>query len=191
MRDAPASAARYNTGRPTQFGKFGMAERYNEGKAIDAVLRRIEAREATLRHGDGWSPDDQQDSDKDRRVDYLCTVGKQLYAFEHTGIEPFENQIKMEVDNQKLLAPVMAYFHNGTPVGEYWELHTPVEALRPQRRKDQASANRANSVDTGQRANAAGDAVRRPIPLLRPKGIGSRRAVRLRALSLVGAAMRA
>ena len=73
-----------------------MAKRYNEGKAIDAVLRRIEAREATLRLGDGWSPDDQQDPDKDRRVDYVCTVGRQLYAFEHTGIEPFENQIKME-----------------------------------------------------------------------------------------------
>jgi hypothetical protein len=105
-----------------------MAERYNEGKAIDAVLRRIEAREGSMRLGDGWSPDDQQDPDKDRRVDYVCTVGKQLYAFEHTGIEPFENQIKMEVDNQKLFAPVMAHFHNGVPVAEYWELHTPVEA---------------------------------------------------------------
>jgi hypothetical protein len=105
-----------------------MAERYNEGKAIDAVLQRIEAREASLRLSDGWSPDDQQDPDKDRRVDYVCTVGKQLYAFEHTGIEPFENQIKMEVDNQKLFAPVMAHFRNGVPVAEYWELHTPVEA---------------------------------------------------------------
>jgi hypothetical protein len=107
-----------------------LTEWNNEGKAIDAVLRRIEAREASLRLGDGWSPDDQQDPDKDRRVDYVCTIGKQLYAFEHTGIEPFENQIKikMEVDNQRLFAPVMAHFRNGAPVGEHWELHTPVEA---------------------------------------------------------------
>ena len=105
-----------------------LTEWYNEGKAIDAVLRRIEAREASLRLGDGWSPDDQQDPDKDRRVDYVCTIGKQLYAFEHTGIEPFENQIKMELDNQRLFAPVMAHFRNGAPVGEHWELHTPVEA---------------------------------------------------------------
>jgi hypothetical protein len=34
-----------------------MAARYNEGKAIDAVLRRIEAREAVLRSNDGWSPE--------------------------------------------------------------------------------------------------------------------------------------
>jgi hypothetical protein len=105
-----------------------LTEWYNEGKAIDAVLRRIEAREASLRLGVGWSPDDQQDPDKDRRVDYVCTIGKQLYAFEHTGIEPFENQIKMELDNQRLFAPVMAHFRNGAPVGEHWELHTPVEA---------------------------------------------------------------
>ena len=49
------------------------------------------------------SPDDQQDPDKDRRVDYVCTVGKQLYAFEHIGIEPFEQQIKMEVEDQNCL----------------------------------------------------------------------------------------
>jgi hypothetical protein len=71
-----------------------MADRYNEGKVIDAVLRCIEAREGAARLDDGWSPDDQQDPDKDRRVDYVCTVGRQLYAFEHTGIEPYENQIK-------------------------------------------------------------------------------------------------
>jgi hypothetical protein len=104
-----------------------MAARYNEGKAIDAVLRRIEAREALSRLNDGWSPDDQRDPDKDRRVDYVCTVGEQLYAFEHTGIEPFENQIEIEVHNRELFEPVMAHFKRA-PNGEYWELHTPVEA---------------------------------------------------------------
>ena len=89
-----------------------MAQRYNEGKAVDAVLRLIEAREASARLGDGRSPDDQQDPDPKRRVDYVCTVGKQLYAFEHTGIEPFPNQIKMQVDNERLFAPVMTQFDN-------------------------------------------------------------------------------
>ncbi|MDR3422486.1 MAG: hypothetical protein P4L00_01460 [Candidatus Acidoferrales bacterium] len=105
-----------------------MAAGYNEGKAIDAVLRRIEARVAELRRGDGWSPDDQSDPDKDRRVDYVCTIGDQLYAFEHTGIEPFENQIEMEVHNRNLFEPVVAHFANKVPAREYWELHSPVEA---------------------------------------------------------------
>jgi hypothetical protein len=105
-----------------------MAERYNEGKAIDAVLGRIEAREGSSRLGDGWSPDDQQDPDKDRRVDYVCTVGKQLYAFEHTGIEPFPNQIEMEVHNEKLFQPVIERFDNRTADVELWEFHHPVQA---------------------------------------------------------------
>jgi hypothetical protein len=105
-----------------------VAPRYNEGKAIDAVIRHIEAREALRRLTDGRSPDDLNDPDPERRVDYVCTVGNQLYAFEHTGIEPFGSQIKMEVDNEKLFAPVMAHFRGVVPAGEYWELHVPVEA---------------------------------------------------------------
>ena len=105
-----------------------MAERYNEGKAIDAVLRRIEARENSSRLNDGRSPDDQKDPDPDMRVDYVCTVANQLYAFEHTGIEPFDNQIEMEVHNAALFGPVIAHYDNRTSDAEYWELHHPVEA---------------------------------------------------------------
>ncbi len=74
-----------------------MAAKFNEGKAIDAVIRRIEERENTLRLDDGRSPDDLQDADRERRVDYVCTVGNQLCAFEHTGIELFPNQIELEI----------------------------------------------------------------------------------------------
>jgi hypothetical protein len=105
-----------------------MAGRYNEGKAIDAVLRRIEARENLARLDDGRSPDDLQDPDPERRVDYVCTIGKQLYVFEHTGIEPFERQIEMEVRNTKLFGPVIERFDNRTSDAEYWELFHPVEA---------------------------------------------------------------
>src|SRR5271167_3302730 len=105
-----------------------MAERYNQGKPMDAVLRRIEASEASLRLGDGWSPDDKQDRDKDRPVDFVCTVGKQLYAFEHTGIEPFDRQIEMEENNEKVFKPVMERFDHRTSDEEYWEFMHPVEA---------------------------------------------------------------
>ena len=105
-----------------------MAERYNEGKAVDAVLRHIEAHEALSRLNDGRSPDDEQDPDPKRRVDYVCTVGKQLYAFEHTGIEPFPNQIEMEVHDEKLFRPVIERFDNRTTDGELWEFHHPVQA---------------------------------------------------------------
>jgi hypothetical protein len=104
-----------------------MAGRYNEGKALDAVLRRIEARDRALRMNDGRSPDELNDPDPLRRVDYACTVGDVLYAFEHTGIEPFGNQIELEVHNKKLFGPVNERFDHRTD-RELWELHVPVEA---------------------------------------------------------------
>ena len=104
-----------------------MAGRYNEGNAIDAVLRRIEARDQAVRRNDGRSPDDLNDPDPLRRVDYVCTVGNVLYAFEHTGIEPFRNQIELEVHNRKLFEPIREQFDQRADE-EFWELHFPVEA---------------------------------------------------------------
>src|SRR5712691_4776232 len=101
--------------------------RYNEGKAIDAVLRRIEARDQAIRLNDGRSPDDLNDPGPLRRVDYVCTVGNVLYAFEHTGIEPFADQIVLEVQNRKLFGPIVERFSNRAD-RELWELHVPVEA---------------------------------------------------------------
>lgn len=80
-----------------------------------------------VRLNDGQSPDDLNDPDPLRRVDYVCTVGKTLHAFEHTGIEPFADQIELEKHNQKLFAPIMARFNNRTD-RELWEFHVPVEA---------------------------------------------------------------
>ncbi len=104
-----------------------MASRYNEGRAIDAVLRRIEARDKADRQKDGRSPDDLNDPDPLRRVDYVCTVGSVPYAFEHTGVEPFAGQIELEIHNRKLFEPVAQRFGN-RPDKEFWELHVPVEA---------------------------------------------------------------
>jgi hypothetical protein len=112
-----------------------VAGRYNEGKAIDAVIRRIEERDRCSRQDDGWSPDDLGDPDPERRVDYVCTVGDRLYAFEHTGIEPFGNQIEMEVRNRTLFEPIIERFSKRSD-GEFWELYFPIDAsLRLRGRK--------------------------------------------------------
>jgi len=76
---------------------------------------------------DGRSPDDLNDPDPLRRVDYVCSVGSVLYAFEHTGIEPFGNQIELEVHNQKLFGPVTERFDHRAD-REFWEFHVPVGA---------------------------------------------------------------
>ena len=73
-----------------------MAQRYNEGDALDAVLRFIEARDNALCRNDGWSPDERKNPDPDplRRVYYVCTVGQTLHALEHTVIEPNRSSTK-------------------------------------------------------------------------------------------------
>jgi hypothetical protein len=79
------------------------AKRFNEGKALDAVLRYIETRDGTRRGDDVHSPE------RDRHavpIDLACTIGGRFFAFEHTGIEPFSDQIEMEVHNRRLFGPI-------------------------------------------------------------------------------------
>ena len=70
-----------------------MRNKNYEGKACDAVVKAIEKRtskiRAHIRHPevDRIGPP----------VDLRLKIGNQEYAIEHTLIEPFENQIKMEV----------------------------------------------------------------------------------------------
>ncbi len=104
-----------------------MADRYNEGKALDAVLRFIEARDHAPRKNDGRSPDELNDPDEQRRVDYVCTIGQTLYAFEHTSIQPFPNQIELEVRSRSLFAPIIERFDHRSD-REWWELIVPVGA---------------------------------------------------------------
>ena len=101
--------------------------RYNEGKALDAVLRFIEARDHAPRENDGRSPDDLNDPDEQRRVDYVCTVGQTLYAFEHTRIEPFPKQIELEDHNRKLFDPIIERFDHRSD-RQFRELIVPVDA---------------------------------------------------------------
>jgi len=102
-----------------------MADRYNEGKALDAVIRFIEARDHAPRGNDGRSPDDLNDPDEQRRVDYVCTVGQTLDAFEHTGIDSQPNQVAQH--NQKLFEPIIKRFDHRADQ-EIWDLYVPVAA---------------------------------------------------------------
>jgi hypothetical protein len=103
------------------------AGRFNEGKAVDAVIRRIEAREGCPREDDGRSP---EADGHDAPVEFVCTIGGQLFAFEHTGIEPFPDQIQMEVDNDRLFGPLRNVLVGALPLTDYFQLIVPVDAAR-------------------------------------------------------------
>jgi hypothetical protein len=90
---------------------------FHEGKACDAVLRRIVERERQ-------SITDPSRPEMDRSgppIDLVCKIGGKLFAFEHTGIEPFEGHIQLDAQAATYLKPIEEAL---------------AEQLRPQERAD-------------------------------------------------------
>ena len=64
---------------------------FKEGKCCDAVIRRLEARSGCSR-SPVTSP---EDDGHQWPVDFACSIDGQLFAIEHTGIEPFEGFLEL------------------------------------------------------------------------------------------------
>ena len=71
---------------------------FNEGKACDAVLRHLEAREGTARSKIRW-PEEEHHAGP---VELVCNIGSALYALEHTGIEPFEGLVQLNQEAERV-----------------------------------------------------------------------------------------
>jgi hypothetical protein len=101
---------------------------FNEGKACDAVIRWIEQREGNSR-GQLIFPEAEGHA---ASIELTCMIGNRRFAFEHTGIEPFEGQIELEINAH--FAPLRQLFSTVVPLGEYWELMVPAHAMTPLKR---------------------------------------------------------
>ncbi|MHB8884873.1 MAG: hypothetical protein ACYC5H_07265 [Methylovirgula sp.] len=111
----------------------------NEGKCCDAVIRTLEARFGQPRN-DLHSPE------KDHAaapVEFTCRIGGRLYAFEHTGIEPFAGHIRLHADAARDLDPIKQALAGRLPPDEFFELHMPALAMQglkaPARQRIQAA----------------------------------------------------
>jgi hypothetical protein len=104
---------------------------FNEGKACDAILRYLEAREDAARSNIRWPEEEHHPGP----VELVCNIGSQLYALEHTGIEPFEGLVKLNNEAERVFGPIEAALEPVVPDGEVWELSLPVLGLqgRPSR----------------------------------------------------------
>jgi hypothetical protein len=99
---------------------------FNEGKACDAVIRVLEART-------GQNRKDVQDPEKDGHVapiELTCTIGNRLFAFEHTGIEPFAGHLKLDAEADKHVRPIEAMLVGKLPPAETFELNMPADATQ-------------------------------------------------------------
>jgi hypothetical protein len=98
--------------------------RFNEGKACDAVIRWIEIREGAPREQLRFPEQERHE----HPVELTCLIGNHLFAFEHTGIEPFEDQIRLEVEAH--FSPLRQEISQHVPLGEQYELRVPAHAMR-------------------------------------------------------------
>jgi hypothetical protein len=97
----------------------------NEGKVCDAIVRRLEEREQHKR-ADLRSPE--QENHKSP-VEIAIKLGDQLYALEHTLVEPFQGHMRMEAQTEKLFTPIMTALKDALGEDALFELFLPLNAL--------------------------------------------------------------
>lgn len=99
---------------------------FNEGKACDAVLRSIETRERSLRSALRLPERERHAAP----IELACRIGDRLYAFEHTGIEPFSGHVQMEAEAERRFRPIEDLVAGKLPPAEDFQLAIPVNAMR-------------------------------------------------------------
>ena len=100
--------------------------RFNEGKACDAILRRLEVREGASRTN-LRSPEREMHP---APVELVCEIGNNLFATEHTGIEPFHGHMQLDAEAHIGFRPIEAMIVGRLPPNEHFELHLPLSATQ-------------------------------------------------------------
>jgi hypothetical protein len=120
-----------------------MNRAFDEGKALDAAIRYIEWRDAQARGTDVSSP---EADGHDIPIDLTCSIGSRTFAFEHTGIEPFADQLLRKAQNAALFDPLIEQLRGRLPEPEQFLLYVPVDA---------SSGLKSSSLESVRRALAA------------------------------------
>jgi len=121
--------ARWKSGQPKR-PKLTL----NEGKVCDATVRRLEKREGFTRTNLRSPEEDGHQSP----VEITFYMGAQLFALEHTGIEPFDGHLEMEAQTQRLFTPITDGLKDALGTEALFELALPVHCLRGHKGKELA-----------------------------------------------------
>ncbi|MFZ3351215.1 MAG: hypothetical protein WA268_10160 [Xanthobacteraceae bacterium] len=98
---------------------------FNEGRVCDAIVRRLEARANGARAGVRW-PEQENHAFP---VEVAFAIGDQLFALEHTGIEPFAGHVQMDAEAARLFQPISDGLRNALGTEAVFELMIPANAL--------------------------------------------------------------
>lgn len=108
------------------------AVRPNEGKACDAIIRILEGRTGQTRqdlrvHADAGNG---------KNVEARFHLADQEYAIEHTRINSFKNQVRVELLFQQFARPILEKLSGKLPGPGYWKLGLPSNIGRRIKRRD-------------------------------------------------------
>lgn len=105
---------------------------FNEGKVCEAIIRYLETREGA-RRADLRSPEQEHHAFP---VELVFKIGQQLFALEHTGIEPFEGHMQLEGEASRHIEPIRAALADALPPNGVFELHIPAKALQGRKARE-------------------------------------------------------
>lgn len=100
---------------------------FHEGEACDAVIQHLERR-CNARRMNLRSPEKERGSEAP--VELTLTIGGQLFAIEHTGIEPYDDHIRDNDVIQRFMDPVVAAFKGEIDPQMMLDLYLPMDAVK-------------------------------------------------------------
>lgn len=110
--------------------------RFDQDRVCEAIIRHIEARDGHP-HADVRVRDQGSDiAGAGARVEVTFRIGDQLYALEHTGIEPFDGFIEMNNEADRLFEPLRKSLTGALDPDSAFELTIQLHALRGRRMDD-------------------------------------------------------
>lgn len=124
---------------PTQNGsERAVLRRTNEGRVCDAVIRLLERR-TQLERRDLRA---HADAGNGKNVEARFHLGSQEYAIEHTRINSFRDQVRVELRFEEFRGPIVTKLAGTLPRPGYWKLCLPSNIGRRIERRDFAAAQK-------------------------------------------------
>jgi hypothetical protein len=82
--------------------------KFHQEETCEGIIQRLEAREDKTRRDVRERDKDSHMASPDARVEMTFWLGDQLYALEHTGIEPFDGFMDLQNSAHRLVEPFRA-----------------------------------------------------------------------------------
>ena len=104
--------------------------KFDQVRVCEAIIRHLETREGHARADVHVRDHGASIAGADARVEMTFRLGDQLYALEHTGIEPFDGFVEMNNEAPRLFEPLQQSLSGLLDPQSTFELTMPLHALR-------------------------------------------------------------